>query len=124
MGRQVRTCLSELPDASSAVRNELLSIASSLRYLSAELEQEPACSDACDAAARRLQAQLRAQGLDLPGELTGVDVTAVLQAIASPDVNEARAGRVFTSLVEYLHACNQAELGMYRRGLQAGGRNT
>lgn len=119
MARQVRSCLSELPNAPSMVRNELLSIASTLRYLSAELEYGADCAKACDLAAERLRAQLGEQGLDL-----GADVPRILEAIASPAFAGARADVIFTRVVEYLHACNQAELEVYRRGLQASGKNT
>ena len=116
MARQVRACLADLPDAPSAVRNEMLSIASTLRYLSAELQYGAGYAQACDAAADRLQAQLRGAGLDLP-----TDVPKILKAIASPAMSDERASAVVAWLVEYLHACNQAELGMYRQGLQAAG---
>lgn len=119
MARQVRVCLSDLPDAPSGVRSEMLSIASTLRYLSAELDQGPACVKACDAAAERLRSQLRAQGLDL-----SADVPRILEAIASPSFDGVRADAIFSRVVEYLHTCNQAELGMYRQGLQAPGQNT
>lgn len=116
MARQVRATLAELPDAPSAVRNEMLSIASNLRYLSAELEFGADYKQTCAAAADRLQAQLRSVGLDLPA-----DVPEALKAIASPAVPADRAEVIFGWLVEFLHACNQAELGMYRRGLLAPG---
>ena len=116
MARQVRACLSELPDAPSGVRNEMLSIASCLRFLSAELEHGPDCSAACDAAANRLQTQLRSEGLDLP-----VDVPAILKEISSPAFEGGKGDLVFGWLVEYLQSCNQAELGMYRQGVQARG---
>lgn len=114
MARQVRASLAELPDAPSAVRNEMLSIASTLRYLSAELEFGDDCARTCTTAANRLQAQLRSIGLDLPA-----DVAQVLKAIASPTVGGEQAEVIFGWLVEFLHACNQAELRMYRSGLPA-----
>lgn len=116
MARQVRACLSDLPDAPSAVRSEMLSIASTLRYLSAELEYADDCARACAAAADRLHAKLRSEGLDLP-----TNVAQILGAIASPAVAGDRADVVFGALIEYLHTCNQAELGMYRTGLQPAG---
>ena len=111
MARQVRVCLSEVPDAPSTVRNEMLSMASALRFLSAELEHGADYAMACGAAADRLRAQLRGEGLDLP-----TDVPLILKAIASPAVSTDKATRVFGWLVEFLHTCNQAELGMYRQG--------
>lgn len=114
--RQVRACLSELPDASTAVRSEMLSIASTLRYLSAELEYGADYARACAAAADRLQAQLRGEGLNLP-----TDVSSILQAIASPTVGGDRTVVIFGWLVEFLHTCNQAELGMYRQDLPVQG---
>ncbi len=116
MARQIRVCLSELPDAPSTVRNEMLSMGSALRFLSAELEYGLGYDLACGAAADRLQAQLRGEGLDLP-----TDVPLVLKAIASPAVASDRATVVFGWLVEFLHTCNQAELGMYRQGLRGRG---
>lgn len=116
VARQVRACLSELPDAPSTVRNEMLSIASTLRYLSAELEHAADYAKACDAAADRLQTQLRSEGLNLP-----TDVSGILKAIASPTVASDRGVVIFGWLVEFLHTCNQAELGMYRQGLQVRG---
>jgi hypothetical protein len=114
MARQVRASLAELGDAPSAVRSEMLSIASTLRYLSAELEFEADHANACASAADRLQAQLRGVGLHLPA-----DVPQVLKAIKSPDIATDHAEVIFGWLVEFLHACNQSELGMYRHGLQA-----
>jgi hypothetical protein len=116
MARQVRACLSELPDAPTSVRNEMLSIASTLRYLSAELEYGADCDRACAAAAQRLQAQLRSVGLELPA-----DAAQILRSIESPAVPGHKADVAFGALVEYLHTCNQAELGMYRQGLRPKG---
>lgn len=117
MASQVRACLSELPQAPSAVRSEMLSIASTLRYLSAELAYGADCAKARDEAAELLQARLRAEGLALPAE-----VAAILEAMASPAVAPETSALIFGWLVEFLRACNQAELGMYRRGLQDRGR--
>ena len=114
MGRQVRAALAELPDAPSGVRNEMLSIASSLRYLSAELEFGAEHAKTCAVAADSLKAQLRSVGLELP-----TDVPQILKVIESPAVAGDRAEVIFGWLVEFLHACNQAELGMYRQGLLA-----
>ena len=114
MARQVRATLAELPDAPSAVRNEMLSLASILRYLSAELEFGAEHAHACAAAAERLQARLRGVGLDLPA-----DVPEILKAIESPAITSDTADAIFGWLVEFLQVCNQSELGMYRRGLQA-----
>ena len=58
-------------------------------------------------------ALMRSVGLDLP-----TDVPAILKAIASPAAATDQAEVIFGWLVEFLHACNQAELGMYRQGLQ------
>lgn len=116
MARQIRACLSELPDAPSTVRNEMLSMASALRYLSAEIEHGADYAMVCAVAAGRLQAQLRGEGLDLP-----TDVALILKAIASPAVTTDRATVVFGWLVEFLHTCNQAELGMYRNGQRVRG---
>ena len=114
MARQIRASLTELPDAPSAVRNEMLSIASTLRYLSAELEFGADHAKTCSAASNRLQAQLRSVGLDLP-----TDVPEILKAIDSPAVASDLTEVIFGWLVEFLHACNQGELGMYRSGLLA-----
>jgi hypothetical protein len=55
---------------------------------------------------------LRGVGLELPAD--------VMQVLTSPAINGEQSELIFNWLVEYLHACNQAELGMYRQGLQAG----
>ena len=112
MARQIRASLTELPDAPSAVRNEMLSIASTLRYLSAELEFGADHAKTCSAASNRLQALLRSVGLDLP-----TDVAEILKAIEAPAVASDLAEVILGWLVEFLHACNQSELGMYRSGL-------
>ena len=119
MARQLRSGVSELPDAPAAVRNELLSIASTLRFLASELEHGEACHRASLDAARELDGRLRsigmADGVDLAGE-PAVDVPALLARIAQGTVPPADAERVFAWLVDYQHACNQAELEMFRRG--------
>ncbi|MGE4240146.1 hypothetical protein [Ramlibacter sp.] len=114
MARQVRATLAELPEAPSAVRNEMLSIASTLRHLSAELEFGAEHARVCTEAAGVLQAELKGFGLDLP-----TDVPAILRAIESPDIASDKADAVFSALVDYLRTCNRSELDMYRRGMQA-----
>ena len=119
VARQVRACLVDLPDASSTVRNEMLSIASTMRYLSSELEYGAQCAQTCEAFADRLRTQLQSVGLNLPS-----DVPAVLAAIASPTVASETQATVFRWLVQYLYDCNQAELGMYRQGQPSRGDKT
>lgn len=118
MSRQLKECLSVLTDAPSAVRTELLSMTSTLRYLSVELEHAPEYAETCDSSAKLLKARLQTVGLDTP-----IDVPSILADISSPSFPADAGNQIFAWLVEYLQSCNQAELGMYRRGLrQQGGK--
>jgi len=112
IARRIRACLSELPDAPSAVRTEMASIASTLSFLSAELEYSEQHAKTCAASAAQLEARLGSLGLHLPA-----DTLAILAHISSSSFPADKGDRVRDWLAEYLYACNQSELGMYRQGL-------
>ena len=116
MARQLRACLSDLPEAPSAVRAEMLSMASTLRYLSAELEHSREYTETCNSAAMLLRDRIQSIGLNLP-----TDVPSILAAISSPTFPVDTGTQILDWAIEFLHSCNQAELGMYRHGLRARG---